>query len=645
MKFKIYILQLWLVFHFTTNAQQKTSPTFNAGFLTLRTVDSTRIYKPDTTQADSLHFRPLELDIWYPSLQQSENRLSFGQIFGLNEKRASMYKEGDFTGITEEYAQFFAASLGMDPNEGLDLLSLKTDSYKNTTIAPGQHPVIMYMAGYNGMGYENYKILERLAQNGFIVVSVWSMGLYPGYMSNRIFDTMEQVLDGEMALKIVMNDARFDVDSRKIGLLGCSWGGMSAAILLNRHPEIKAMATLDGSEVVYYGDTEEEDVFLKEIVAAKVLRPEKVNAAYLYMESGNKWDGFTPTGEYHYFKQLNSPKYYLRHTKGMHEDFTCIPSLLHASDASVLTYGQITESTLVFFDAYLNGNSDFEGYHKKLISEKHITDRTYAYRMDIPKNLVLEGTVSDGSSNAPLPYVNIGVLNKDRGTVSNTDGYFQLELNESHLSDTLRISRVGYAPKTVLVKSLMNRKEPYTIVLDEEVSALNEVVVTAKAWKYKTIGNKTKSKFLSTGFAYDMLGAELGLRINIGRKPTYVRAFNFHVSYNRLSAKAIFRLNIYALEGGKPGKNLLNENVLIPIAAGESGVFSVDLKKHDLVLNDDVIVMLEWVEAAEGQVKTGEGIFLSLGMFTNGTYTRTSSQGKIKKFRGLGVGYNLDVRY
>ena len=62
------------------------------------------------------------------------------------------------------------------------------------------------------------------------------------------------------------------------------------------------------------------------------------------------------------------------------------------------------------------------------------------------------------------------------------------------------------------------------------------------------------------------------------------------------------------------------------------------------MLTDDVIVMLEWVEA-EGQVKTGEGIFLSLGIFTSGTYNRKSSQGRIKKFRGLGVGYNLDVKY
>ncbi len=103
---------------------------------------------------------------------------------------------------------------------------------------------------------------------------------------------MEQVFDGELALKMIKSDTRFDVDVDKIGVLGMSWGGMSAAILLDKHPEIKAMASLDGSEVFYYGDTEEEDVLLTEIYDSDVLHPEKIKAAYLYMEGKNKWDGY-----------------------------------------------------------------------------------------------------------------------------------------------------------------------------------------------------------------------------------------------------------------------------------------------------------------------------------------------------------------
>ncbi len=629
---------------FSCYTQELSRTTYNAGFMTLRTADSTRIFKPDSPKTDILHYRPLDLDIWYPSTENKGDRLLFGDLFGLNEERATLYKEGDFSGITEEYAMFFAATLGLDSKKGNAMLKIKTDSYENAPIAKGKHPIIIYMAGYNGMGYENYRLLEKLAEKGFIVVSVWSVGLYPGYMSNDILDTMEQVFDGELALNIIKNDSRFNVNVDKIGILGCSWGGMSAAMLLDRNQEIKAMATLDGSEVFYYGDTEEEDVLLTEIYDSDVLHPERIKAAYLYMESGNKWDEFKPTGEYHYYKKLHTPKYYLRYTKSMHEDFTSIPSILKASEESVKIAQSINESTALFFDEYLNQNLGFQSFKEQLIRNKDITDQPYEYDTKILKELILTGSVQDSKTNDMLPYVNIGVLNKDWGTVSNKEGFFELELNETHIKDTLRISMVGYKPKAVLVKTLMNRKGGYKINLEEEISELNEVVVTAKKWKFKTIGNKTKSKFLGTGFAYDMLGAELGVRVNIRKKPTFVRAFNFHVSYNRLGAKAIFRLNMYKIKNGTPTENILKESILIPVESGETGLFTTDLKKYDIVLTDDVIVMLEWVEA-EGEIKTGEGIFLSLGLFTGGTYNRKSSQGRVKKFRGLGVGYNLDVKY
>ena len=296
MKFKITAILLLSTITFSAYTQDDSETSYNAGFMTLRTVDSTRIFKPDSSKMDSLHYRPLDLDIWYPSTEKSDTRLSFGDLFGLNEERANLYKEGDFSGITEEYAMFFAATLGLDSKKGPAMLKTKSDSYENAPIAEGKHPLIIYMAGHNGMGYENYMLLEKLAEKGFIVVSVWSVGLYPGYMSNHILDTMEQVFDGELALKIIKSDTRFDVDVDKIGVLGMSWGGMSAAILLDKYPEIKAMASLDGSEVFYYGDTEEEDVLLKEIIDSEVLHPEKIKAAYLYMESGNKWDEFKPTG-------------------------------------------------------------------------------------------------------------------------------------------------------------------------------------------------------------------------------------------------------------------------------------------------------------------------------------------------------------
>jgi hypothetical protein len=48
---------------------------------------------------------------------------------------------------------------------------------------------------------------------------------------------------------------------------------------------------------------------------------------------------------------------------------------------------------------------------------------------------------------------------------------------------------------------------------------------------------------------------------------------------------------------------------------------SVDLKKYNIILKEDVIVTLEWI-SNEGENKKGEAIFFSLGFFNTGTLIR-----------------------
>lgn len=135
----------------------------------------------------------------------------------------------------------------------------------------------------------------------------------------------------------------------------------------------------------------------------------------------------------------------------------------------------------------------------------------------------------------------------------------------------------------------------------------------------------------------------MGIKINIRKNPTFVDRFNFNISYNRLSAKSIFRLNFYEVKNGKPADNVLTENILVEIGPKQTGLITMDLKPYDIILTDDVIVSLEWVDS-EGENNEDEAIFFSLGLMTNGTLYKKSSQGKFKKHSSLGVGFNIDVR-
>ena len=643
---KIYILlaAFFAIFQHCIG-QHTATKFFQAGFKTFSLVDSTRQYKPNTQPADSLHYRPVDLDVWYPATGKTNGGLLFEDLFRLFEQRAVKYQDNeDYSGVMEELAAFFVAELGLGIENGNHLLKVKTDSYENGKPAIGQFPLIIYMAGFNGMGFENFKLLENLAENGYIVVSIWSFGRYPGDMTMEKADMLAQVQHAEFALKTLRNHAELAANFENIGVLGYSWGGLSAAVLAHRHPDIKAMVSLDGSEMHYYGESEPEDDYMNGIYNADLIHPETKSCPYLYMESGSKLTDFTPTGVYDYFKKVSAPKHYLRFVDSRHEDFSSFLTILEVSDLAVKTHGMILDISLSFFNKYLKNEAGFIIQYNELSANEQITNQPYKIHREPTGKLILRGAVRDAKTLTSLAYVNIGIVNSDRGTVSAHDGTFELTLDKNHLNDTIRFSTVGYKSKAFLVRDFFDQKANISVTLEEEIPELTEVIIMAKGLESKTLGNKTKSKFLSTGFFYDQTGAEMGIKINIKKVPTYVDTFNFNISYNRLSAGVLFRLNIYSVEKGQPFENILNQNIIIPISAKQTGLIAVDLRKYDIVLKDDVVVTLEWVETEE-EVKKGEGIYFSLSLVSGSTFVRYSSQGQMKRKRGLGVGFNMDVRY
>jgi hypothetical protein len=204
---------------------------------------------------------------------------------------------------------------------------------------------------------------------------------------------------------------------------------------------------------------------------------------------------------------------------------------------------------------------------------------------------------------------------------------------------------IGYKPLRLSVKDLMDHKDNLQINLEEAISSLEEVVLKAKTWKKKKLGNETKSNFIGHLFYYEQLGKEMGIKLKVNKKPNYVEAFSFHVSYNRFSAKSFFRLNIYDIVDGKPNQNILKDNIIISVEPKQTGMISTNLEAYNIVLTKDVIVTLEWIDN-EGEIKPTEALIISVGLFTGGVYERNSKEAKMRKrLKGMGLGFTMDVRY
>ena len=71
----------------------------------------------------------------------------------------------------------------------------------------------------------------------------------------------------------------------------------------------------------------------------------------------------------------------------------------------------------------------------------------------------LVGQVIDNLTQEPLPYVNIGLVNENIGTVSDEQGYFQLDLEaRDYNRSILRISMIGFETKNFNLQDKILKK-------------------------------------------------------------------------------------------------------------------------------------------------------------------------------------------
>jgi len=253
---------------------------------------------------------------------------------------------------------------------------------------------------------------------------------------------------------------------------------------------------------------------------------------------------------------------------------------------------------------------------------------------------ILQGQVVDALTKDPLPFVNIGVLKKELGTVSNEDGFFFLEVPDVYATETLRLSMIGFDTRDFQVAKLETiLLSNNTLVFAEQTTFLEEVVLIAeKKWDTRISGNSSTSKLLITGFTSNQLGNEIALFVKVKKTPAYIDGIQFSVVEN-IYPEVSFRVNVYSSTYRFPDENILKENIFVTLKQSE-GLISVDLKEYDILVEDDVFISLEWIDEDLGS----EGLWFSAGVFGKSIYARSTSHAEWKKQRGLSLGMSVTLR-
>ena len=205
------------------------------------------------------------------------------------------------------------------------------------------------------MSYENYLLFESLVKNGFVVASVSSIGRYPGNMTMDVEDVSEQINDTKFIINTLTKKSFVSGD---VGLVGCSWGGLAAALIaMTEQNKIEAMVSLDGSEQFDYVD-EEGNGKLNRIREADRFNPEAIKASFLYLDSDvSEWDNL-PDSIYNITDFISGDKCYLKINNSTHEDFTSL-SVLPEDNRDDAKYYLIRELAVNYLLDKLKGTEVF----------------------------------------------------------------------------------------------------------------------------------------------------------------------------------------------------------------------------------------------------------------------------------------------
>jgi hypothetical protein len=250
---------------------------------------------------------------------------------------------------------------------------------------------------------------------------------------------------------------------------------------------------------------------------------------------------------------------------------------------------------------------------------------------------VIEGIIKDSRTKERLPYVNVGIIGKGIGTVTDNAGAFKITVNAND-ADSLKVSMVGYRPKCFLVADLKKGTGALSIMLDPNVTALKEVKVYNRNFKEVILGNTTQSKSTNAGFTSNQLGNEIGEIIKIKKSPTRLKRFNAAISREATDSVKL-RLNFYSVKDGMPDKILQQQNIFVTVQKGQDNI-SVNLEPYNIVVEDKFFVSLEWIENSRGP-----GLIFSASLLSSAIIAREASQANWEKVGLAGVGFNVLAEY
>lgn len=249
----------------------------------------------------------------------------------------------------------------------------------------------------------------------------------------------------------------------------------------------------------------------------------------------------------------------------------------------------------------------------------------------------MSGLLIDSETKRPIEFANIGVVNKNKGTVSDLDGKFKIKFSREFASDSLTISHVIYKPVKIPIRDSKN----LVISLQPNENQLSEVIVTNRKKRNRKIGVKSYNPLIWASIVSEEMDIiESAKQIKIPKNKTVrVKNVNFYLRQGFEIDSAFIRINFYEDLDDRPGEKTIFENI-IQRKHIEQGWVNIDLTKYSIFLEEDFFVGVEIIP----DFKKPREIYMGAILTKGNAFMRNSSLGSWDDVQGA-QSINVVVEY
>ena len=244
------------------------------------------------------------------------------------------------------------------------------------------------------------------------------------------------------------------------------------------------------------------------------------------------------------------------------------------------------------------------------------------------KSILIEGKLLEATSKTPIAYANIGIVNKNIGTISNPDGTYNLRLDSTLIHEKITFSALGFERKSIAVMEIMQKPFFKEVLLNEKSVVLDEIYIKHKLHvinriKHTTLGNEHHNSGtirLDTARA----GGIVALLLQHDEAPFKLNTIRIYIPQNSNTFKVRVRFYKVDPETGGPGEDLIEKNIILNSDISK-GWLKEDLSNHNIWIKEkEFFLAFEWIMDSEDRKTLADELLQFIKSNPESIYTRTT---------------------